>query len=155
MNVLKYRNSILLGAGGLLLLAGALSLYFAGGLPFPAEDQGTRMSFQADRGPFAHEAALYTEYGATGLAFTGHITVSGSAALSITADADGAVVYQADFADVEEQPLDIQVTDLTPNAYYTLRFSGPQAQRGYLYLSTAQSLARHPEPPERPQRGTP
>jgi len=116
------------------------------------DGQGTRFDLISDSGTragFNREAIIYTENGITSVAFSGKITVEGSAEISIVSDNDGSTAYSETYSDVKAKTINLEVTGLTPYSYYTLRFYSNSAKMGKLALTTDQSLVKSPERPEK------
>ena len=112
--------------------------------------QGTRLEFVSahnTRG-FSKEKTIYTENGITTINFTGKITVEGSAEISVIAE-NGDIVYSKSYENMKSQTIQLEITNLTPNSYYIIRFSSTDAEAGRLILSTSSPLIVHPEKPEK------
>ncbi len=114
--------------------------------------QGTKIEFASDsawENGFHREATVYTEGGITSVAFSGKVTIDGSATLAIVSNNDGSVVYNKTYTNTKAEIIEITVDDLIPYTYYTLIFSSDNAQKGHLILTTDQKLAESPERPSR------
>lgn len=135
-----------------LLLAGAL-LFSVGshalasrGLTL-ASGTGTTLDFvstNVTETGFNRETTMYTENGITDVAFSGSVTVEGTAEISVVSD-DGNVFYRETYSDADARAIRFTVTGLAPYSYYTLRFSSDDAKRGDLSLTSDQSLVKRPE----------
>jgi len=137
-----------------LLIAGAFLYYIVSNITGIGFDNfgehGTRLEFVSDhktRG-FSKEKTIYTENGITTINFTGKITVNDSAEISVIAE-NGDIVYSEIYDKMKSQTIQLEITNLSPNSYYTIRFSSTDAQTGRLVLSTSSPLIVHPEKPER------
>lgn len=137
-----------------ILIAGAFLYYIVSDITGIGFDnfggQGTRLEFVSDHNimGFSKEKTIYTENGITTINFTGKITVNGSAEISVIAE-NGDVVYNEVYENMKSQTIQLEITNLTPNSYYTICFSSTDAQAGSLILSTSSPLIVHPEKPER------
>ncbi len=151
-----------LAVGVCLLLAGAL-LFSTGlhalanrGLAL-APGTGTTLDFVSTNvmeTGFNREAKIYMEQGITDIAFSGSVTVEGTAEISVVSD-DGSVLYHESYSDADAKAIRFAVTGLAPYSYYTLRFSSDNAKRGDLSLTSDQSLVKRPERHSKPTPATP
>lgn len=98
---------------------------------------------------FSKEALIYTEDGMTNVTFSGNITTDGTAELSILSNDSAEIIYNKTYTAVDSEKVNIEVTGLTPQTYYILRFSSNDAKIGHLLLTTEQALVERPEVPER------
>lgn len=160
MRKINKRKTAYFMMGICLLAAGALLYYLL--IPI-FEDfefkrigrKGTTLEFDVDNPAgmgFDHDVTVYTENGITSVAFTGKVTVEGSAEIMVTANEDNRVVYQGEYSHLNAEKIYFKVDDLVPYSYYTLRFSSKDAKKGALLLEANQSLAEHPERQKRAQR---
>ncbi len=120
--------------------------------------QGTAFEFKADglgNNGFSREAIVYTEDGVTYIKFSGNITTDGTAEISMITDDDAEIIYSRTYTAVNSEKVNIEVTGLTPQTYYILRFSSNDAKMGHLCLTTEQALVERPEVPERPEHTIP
>ena len=115
---------------------------------------GTIFEIRADstvNNGFDHETIVYTEDGTTNITFTGNITTNGTAEISLLSE-EGIAVYSQSFTNVNSKKINIEISGLTPQTYYILRFLSDDAKQGHLYLTTEQALVERPEIPERSAR---
>lgn len=120
--------------------------------------QGTVFEFKAGgtvNNGFSREAIVYTEDGTTYVAFTGKITTDGTAEIALLSDDGNTIIHSETYTAVNSEKIDIEITGLTPQTYYILRFSSNNAKTGYLLLTTEQALVERPERPEQPERTIP
>ena len=138
-----------------LLAAGAL---FCRLFELGVHGQGTRLAFNIDNpagNGFSRDLTVYTENGITRAAFSGRITVDGTAEITVTANEDGSVVYRESYSNLRSKTIDFVVDNLNPYAYYTLRFASDDSKAGHLLLVTDESLVERPERPARPEHSPP
>lgn len=117
------------------------------------EGDGTKIEFvtSTDSGTgFFHELEIYTNRGITSIALSGKITVDGTAEVKIISNDTGSVVYTETFTSVNDKTVKINLSDLAPNAYYTITFSSEDAENGKLILEGKQGLVKSPDKPEVP-----
>lgn len=112
--------------------------------------QGTRLEFKPNiqGSGFSREMEMYTGDNITSIIFSGKITVDGTADISIVSNDDGSVVYSKFYTAVKEEKIQLDVSSLAPDSYYTLIFSSTDATKAHLILTTNHSLR---EPPKRPE----
>ncbi|BDF70449.1 hypothetical protein CE91St41_23240 [Oscillospiraceae bacterium] len=138
-----------------LLAAGALLCHF---FEFGVHGQGTRLAFNIDNpagNGFSRDLTVYTENGITRAAFSGRITVDGTAEITVAANEDGGVVYRESYTDLKSKTIEFVLDDLKPYAYYTLRFASDDSKGGHLLLVTDESLVERPERAARPEHSPP
>lgn len=140
-----------------ILAAGALLYHLLSGGVWDFEFNmpaglGTKIEFSSNSGRdsgFTHEATLYTEDGITCATFSGKITVDGTAMISIISNDDSSNVYVKKYTAENGRAIQIEVNNLTPYSYYTLRFSSQDAKKGRLLLTTDQALVERPSKPSK------
>lgn len=143
-----------------LLVAGALLYHLLTNISFEfaVSGQGTRFEFNIDNsaGPgFNRNVTVYTENGITKVDFSGKITVDGTAEIIVTANEDGSVVYSKSYSDLKSETINFVIDSLNPYTYYTLTFASDNSKKGYLLLTTNESLVERPERPARPEHNPP
>lgn len=115
--------------------------------------QATRLEFSStslQESGFECEEIIYTENGITKIAFTGEITIDGTADIILTSVEDNAVVYNETYTDLKSKKIAFEIDELTPYTYYTLAFISADASEGYLLLTSEEELIEHPEISEYP-----
>ena len=119
---------------------------------------GTKLEFTSNSGQangFNREATLYANESITSVSFSGKITVDGTAEISVISNDDGNILFSETYTNVKSKGIAIEVNDLAADTFYTLRFSSSNAKKGYLLLTTYESLVERlpdiPRPPKHPK----
>lgn len=143
-----------------LLVAGTLLYHLLTNISFEfgVEGQGTGLEFNIDNPAgtgFNRDVTVYTENGITRVDFSGKITVDGTAEIIVTANEDGSVVHSKSYSDLKSEAINFVIDNLNPCAYYILTFVSDNSKKGYLLLTTNESLVERPEQPARPEHNLP
>lgn len=135
-----------------LIAAGVLLCFLFGNIVTKSKTVFEFTPGGAGNNGFKREATVYTEDDTTYVKFSGKITADGTAEIALLSEDGNTVIYSETYTAISSRKIDIEITGLTPQTYYILRFSSNDAKTGHLLLTTEQALTERPERPEKPER---